>query len=63
VPYPSYIDDKLQISKMLRPAGFAPVTGFYDRTGRLVYVHPGPYDTAAALERDMQRYLDLSPMA
>ena len=57
LPYPSYVDDKLKISKSLRPAGFAPVTGFYDVNGRLVHLHAGPYDTPAALERDIEKYV------
>jgi thiol-disulfide isomerase/thioredoxin len=56
VPYPSYIDDKLQIAAALKPAGFAPVTGFYSVGGKLVHVHAGPYDTAAALKADIKKY-------
>lgn len=57
LPYPSYIDDKLKISKLLKPASFAPVTGFYDTKGKLVHMHAGPYDTAAELENDIEKYI------
>jgi hypothetical protein len=34
-----------------------PGTAFYDRRGRLAYRHQGPYQTAADLRRDVERYL------
>jgi cytochrome c biogenesis protein CcmG/thiol:disulfide interchange protein DsbE len=45
--YPSYTD---------RPQGF-PITNFYDRRGRLVFQHAGPYAKDKALERDIAKYL------
>jgi hypothetical protein len=56
LPYPSYVDNKLKITGLLKPAGAAPVTGFYDTNGKLVHLHAGPYDTAAELERDIKKY-------
>jgi thiol-disulfide isomerase/thioredoxin len=57
LPYPSYVDDKLKIAAQLKPAGFAPVTGFYDTRGKLVHTHAGPYDTPAELENDIKKYI------
>lgn len=56
VPYPSYIDDKLEISKLLPPLQGAPTTGFYDAEGKLVHVKIGEYKNAAALRADVERY-------
>jgi thiol-disulfide isomerase/thioredoxin len=57
VPYPSYVDGyDLKIAKLLKPAGFAPVTAFFNASGRLVHTHPGPYNSAAALKSDIRRY-------
>jgi len=58
VPYPSYVDDKLKITNILKPAIAAPVTGFYDAKGNLVHLHAGPYDTATALEADIKKYAE-----
>jgi thiol-disulfide isomerase/thioredoxin len=57
LPYPSYVDDKLKISSLMKPAGFAPVTVFYDTEGKLVHTHAGPYDNPAALENDIKKYI------
>lgn len=56
LPYPSYVDDKLKIARLLKPAGFAPVTGFYNGSGKLVHVHAGPYDSVTELETDIKKY-------
>ncbi|HEV7918048.1 MAG TPA: TlpA disulfide reductase family protein [Solirubrobacterales bacterium] len=56
VPYPSYVDDKLVISKQLRPVQGAPSTGFWDRSGKLVYVKIGEYKSQADLDRDIAKY-------
>lgn len=56
VPYPSYVDDKLEISKLLPPLQGAPTTGFYDVKGKLVHVKIGEYKNAAALRADIERY-------
>lgn len=58
VPYPSYIDDRLEISKLLPPLQGAPTTGFYDRSGKLVHVKIGEYKNAAALRADIERYAE-----
>lgn len=59
VPYPSYVDDRLEISKLLPPLQGAPTTGFYDRSGKLAHVKIGEYKSAAALRADIERYADL----
>lgn len=56
VPYPSYIDEKLEISQLLPPLQGAPTTGFYDRNGELVHVKAGEYKSEAALRADIVRY-------
>lgn len=56
VPYPSYVDDRLEISQLLPPLQGAPTTGFYDRAGKLVHVKIGEYKNAAALRADIERY-------
>jgi hypothetical protein len=30
---------------------------YFDRQGKIVYDHAGPYETAAALEQDIRRYV------
>jgi thiol-disulfide isomerase/thioredoxin len=56
VTYPSYVDPNEQISNAIQAATFFPQTIFFDRQGKSVYDHAGPYLTAAALERDVRRY-------
>lgn len=56
VPYPSYSDPDVQIAKQFPPPKSAPVTNIYDADGKLVHSEAGPYDSAAALEADIERY-------
>lgn len=56
VPYPSYIDGELKISKQFPPAKYAPITNFYDPDGKLTQVHAGPFNSAAELESDIAKY-------
>ncbi|MBV9046912.1 MAG: TlpA family protein disulfide reductase, partial [Solirubrobacterales bacterium] len=56
VTYPSYVDPHEQISSAIRAATYYPQTIYFDRQGKSVYDHAGPYETAAALERDIRRY-------
>lgn len=53
--YPSYEDPDGAIYNGYALAG-TPSTIFYDATGRKAYTHQGPYSSAAALERDIDRY-------
>jgi cytochrome c biogenesis protein CcmG/thiol:disulfide interchange protein DsbE len=56
VTYPSYRDPDLEISTKIQAGVAFPTTIFFDKTGKLVYAHPGPYDTAAELIADIKRY-------
>jgi thiol-disulfide isomerase/thioredoxin len=56
VTYPSYRDPDLKISSRIQAGIAFPTTIFFDRKGKLVYAHPGPYKTAADLITDIQRY-------
>lgn len=56
VPYPSYSDPDMKISKQLPPPKYAPVTNIYDAQGKLVHAESGPYKSAAELEADIERY-------
>jgi thiol-disulfide isomerase/thioredoxin len=56
VTYPSYRDPDLKISSA-NQAGIAfPTTIFYNRAGKVVYAHPGPYSKASDLVTDIHRY-------
>jgi cytochrome c biogenesis protein CcmG/thiol:disulfide interchange protein DsbE len=56
--FPSYYDRSWSVDRMISAAGagYAPVTYFYDRRGKLVYFHYGPYLSAASLEHDIRAY-------
>ena len=57
VSYPSYVDPQEQLSRTVKaPEGF-PITNFYDRTGKLVFQHAGPYTSDTLLERDITKYI------
>jgi cytochrome c biogenesis protein CcmG, thiol:disulfide interchange protein DsbE len=56
VTYPSYRDKDVKISNSVRAGSFFPTTIFFDRNGKLVYAHPGPYDKDADLIADIKRY-------
>jgi cytochrome oxidase Cu insertion factor (SCO1/SenC/PrrC family)/thiol-disulfide isomerase/thioredoxin len=53
--YPSYRDDGGAIARSLAPLQGLPTTFFLDARGRVTYVHTGPYTSAAALRRDVER--------
>jgi thiol-disulfide isomerase/thioredoxin len=57
LPYPSYSDPDLKIGQSLGgPPQAFPTTSFYDRTGKLVYTHPGVYQHESDLIADVNRY-------
>ena len=56
VTYPSYRDPDLKISSKIQAGIAFPTTIFYDRKGKLVYAHPGPYKTVGDLIADIKRY-------
>jgi cytochrome c biogenesis protein CcmG/thiol:disulfide interchange protein DsbE len=55
VPYPSYTDPDKAIFNEVGDVGF-PNTAFYDSSGELVYLKPGPYRDDSELEADVRRY-------
>jgi cytochrome c biogenesis protein CcmG, thiol:disulfide interchange protein DsbE len=56
VTYPSYTDPKESIARSIQAATYYPLTVFYNRQGKSVFTHAGPYLSAAALEKDIRRY-------
>jgi cytochrome c biogenesis protein CcmG/thiol:disulfide interchange protein DsbE len=56
IPYPSYEDPDNRIAQVFNGVIAFPTTVFYDRGGRLSYLHNGQYLTGAKLEQDIQRY-------
>lgn len=57
VTYPSYIDPQERIAAKIGAAQYYPLTVYFDRHGKIVYVHAGAYESAGALERDIHFYL------
>jgi cytochrome c biogenesis protein CcmG, thiol:disulfide interchange protein DsbE len=56
VPFPSYKDPNLEIAAVFNAVQAFPSTAFYDRKGKLAYVHQGAYATEAKLAADIERY-------
>ena len=56
VTYPSYTDPGENIARTIQAASYYPLTVYFDRSGKIVFVHAGPYLNAGALERDVRRY-------
>jgi cytochrome c biogenesis protein CcmG/thiol:disulfide interchange protein DsbE len=56
VPYPSYEDPDGKIAQVLNATVAFPTTVFYDRSGKLAYLHQGQYLSGAKLEQDIKRY-------
>ena len=57
LPYPSYLDHDEDIAKTIRAPANYPITVFFDRAGKLAYVHQGAYRNQSDLADDMRRYL------
>ena len=57
LPYPSYLDHDEDIAKTIRAPANYPITVFFDRRGKLAYVHQGAYRNQSDLADDMRRYL------
>jgi len=57
LPFPSYVDPSERIAKSIRAPANYPITVFFDRRGRLVYIHQGGYRRQADLAADVRRYL------
>lgn len=56
VTYPSYVDPKERIASTIKAATYYPQTVFLNRSGAIGFVHVGPYETVAALERDLASF-------
>lgn len=56
VPYPSYYDPATAIARVFDGGQYWPTTVFFNRTGRLTYVHQGAYATERALGADIVRF-------
>ena len=56
VPYPSYVDPKLEIAALFDAAVEFPATAFYDSKGKLAYVRRGGYASEDELAADIERY-------
>ena len=56
VSYPSYEDPSGTVAQVFNGVAAFPTTVFYDRTGKLAYIHQGQYLSGAKLEQDIQRY-------
>ena len=57
LPYPSYTDPDFKIAQELGgPPQYMPTTAFYDRSGKLVYTHPGQYQDEQHLIADVDHY-------
>jgi cytochrome c biogenesis protein CcmG, thiol:disulfide interchange protein DsbE len=57
VSYPSYVDPGESIARTIKAAIYYPQTVYFDRQGKIVYDHDGPYETVATLEQDIRRYV------
>jgi cytochrome c biogenesis protein CcmG/thiol:disulfide interchange protein DsbE len=56
VSYPSYRDPDLKIATSIQAGVAFPTTIFFNRRGKLVYAHPGPYSHVRDLLADIRRY-------
>ncbi len=56
VPYPSYTDPDLEISKSVDAERETPATIFYDSEGEIAFVHRGGYQEEADLVADIERH-------
>jgi thiol-disulfide isomerase/thioredoxin len=57
VTYPSYTDPGESIARSIQAATYYPQTVYFDRAGKVVFDHAGPYESASALEQDIRRYV------
>ena len=54
--FPSYKDPDLEVARLFNGVGAFPTTAFYDRNGKVAYVHQGPYDSVEELLADLRKY-------
>jgi cytochrome c biogenesis protein CcmG, thiol:disulfide interchange protein DsbE len=57
VTYPSYVDPHETIARKIHAATYYPQTIYYDRNGKIVLDHAGPYASVGALEKDIRHYV------
>jgi cytochrome c biogenesis protein CcmG, thiol:disulfide interchange protein DsbE len=57
VSYPSYTDPHQRIGAALQAVGGIPQTVYINARGQQQYDHAGPYESTAALKRDIHFYL------
>jgi thiol-disulfide isomerase/thioredoxin len=55
LPFPSYEDPDGDVTRELRVVGL-PATAYYDRKGKLAYLHQGGYASEDKLAQDIERY-------
>lgn len=58
VSYPSYSDASLDISRIFNATVAFPTTAFFDKQGKLAYLHQGVYQSEPDLRRDIKRYAE-----
>jgi cytochrome c biogenesis protein CcmG, thiol:disulfide interchange protein DsbE len=56
VTYPSYEDPNEDIARTIQASTYDPLTVFFDRRGKIQFVHAGAYTSSGKLERDIGRY-------
>jgi thiol-disulfide isomerase/thioredoxin len=56
VAYPSYEDPSAQVAYSLKAGAYYPTTQFYDRSGKLVFTHLGPFATVGQIASDAAAY-------
>jgi cytochrome c biogenesis protein CcmG/thiol:disulfide interchange protein DsbE len=56
VTYPSYVDPHESIARKIHAATYYPQTIYYDRNGKIVFDHAGPYESVSSLEKDIRHY-------
>jgi cytochrome c biogenesis protein CcmG, thiol:disulfide interchange protein DsbE len=56
VPYKHFKDPKLEIAAAFNGVQAFPTTAFYDKQGKLVFTHPGGYQSEDQLAEDIDRY-------
>jgi cytochrome c biogenesis protein CcmG, thiol:disulfide interchange protein DsbE len=56
VSYPSYRDPDSEVAAVFKGVQAFPVTAFYDKRGRLAYLHQGGYASERRLSQDIDRY-------
>ena len=57
LPFPSYKDPDDEIGVKLKAGKYAPITIFFDSSGKAVKVHYGTYKSDKQLNDDIDRYL------